>query len=362
MTFRERQNATYRKEPRDRILWQPRLEHWYATNKAQGTLPERYANMSLLEVYDDLNCSVRAYHLFNPALRIIQGDDFRTETIEEPDRITTIWHTSKGDLRSVELRTALAWHRYEMQVKTPDDMRIMEHILRSQRVEFDWELFRRNDELLGDRGAPTMYLPRVNIQRLYIDLMGFEPTLLALHDWPDAVERLIRVIDETDEEILRVVAECPVEHINFGDNVDCDMLPPPLLVKYVMPAYQRRNEVLHAAGKFTHTHFDGKLKTLLPYLRDLGCDGFEALTPLPQGDVSLQEIKDALGDDLLLLDGIPCTDFMPDFPYEELRKRTLEILDLFAPNLILGVSDEPSPPADIEKIRFVSEIVEGYVL
>lgn len=362
MTFRERQNATFRGDPLDRVLWQPRLEHWYRINKAQGTLPERYRNMTDLQVYDDLNCSMRAYHLFNPCLRIIPGDDFKVETFEEPDRTITIWHTSKGTLRQVQQRTSQAYHRVEYPVKTPDDMRIMEHILRSQRVEFDWDAFRRADETLGDRGAPTMYLPRVNIQRLYIDLMGFEPTLLALHDWPDAVERLIRTIDETDEEILRVVAQCPIEHINFGDNVDCDMLPPPLLKKYVLPAYQRRNEILHAAGKFTHAHFDGKFKTLMPYFHDTGCDGFEALTPLPQGDVELEEMKKALGDDLILLDGIPATDFLPEFTYDELEERTLKILDLFAPRLILGVSDEPSPPADIEKIRFVSEIVEGYAL
>ncbi len=34
-------------------------------------------------------------------------------------------------------------------------------------------------------------------------------------------------------------------------------------------------------------------------------DGIEAITPQPQGDVTLEEIKEALSDDMFLLDGIP---------------------------------------------------------
>jgi len=46
-----------------------------------------------------------------------------------------------------------------------------------------------------------------------------------------------------------------------------------------------------------------------------------------------------------------------DYP-DELEELTLKILKMFSPNLILGVSDEVPPSADIEKIRFVSEIVQ----
>ncbi|MEN6301676.1 MAG: hypothetical protein ABFD96_03085, partial [Armatimonadia bacterium] len=64
----------------------------------------------------------------------------------------------------------------------------------------------------------------------------------------------------------------------------------------------------------------------------------------------------------ILIDGIPCTHFMPQHSYEEVADFTKEIIDLFAPNLVLGISDEISPPGDIEKVRLVSEIVEGYAI
>ena len=66
--------------------------------------------------------------------------------------------------------------------------------------------------------------------------------------------------------------------------------------RYVLPAYQRRCELLHAAGKFLHAHWDGDCRPLLKYARDTGLDGIEAITPAPQGDVTLEETKAALGD------------------------------------------------------------------
>jgi len=69
MTFRELNLRIFRREPVDRVLWQPRIEHWYYTLQNDGTLPERYREMSLLEVFDDLGCSVRPYWAFNEAQR-----------------------------------------------------------------------------------------------------------------------------------------------------------------------------------------------------------------------------------------------------------------------------------------------------
>ena len=43
-----------------------------------------------------------------------------------------------------------------------------------------------------------------------------------------------------------------------------------------------------------------------------------------------------------------------------LEKRDRGILDLFAPNLILGISDEISSTGDIERIRLVGKIVDEY--
>ncbi len=45
-------------------------------------------------------------------------------------------------------------------------------------------------------------------------------------------------------------------------------------------------------------------KHYYPLQKTCGLDGIEAITPKPQGDVTLEEVKEALGDDIYLVDGI----------------------------------------------------------
>ena len=134
---------------------------------------------------------------------------------------------------------------------------------------------------------------------------------------------------------------------------------PDLFRRYMLRPYQRRCELLHRAGKFVHAHWDGDCRPLLPYAKDTGLDGIEAVTPIPQGDVTLEETKDALGE-MFLIDGIPAIYFDKTFSEPTLIDCANRCIDLFAPNLILGISDEISSTGDIERIRLVGEVVDDY--
>ena len=62
----------------------------------------------------------------------------------------------------------------------------------------------------------------------------------------------------------------------------------------------------------------------------------------------------------LNLDGIPAVYFDGTFSEDTLREFTKSCIDIFAPNLVLGISDETSSHGDIERIRLVGEIVDDY--
>lgn len=109
-----------------------------------------------------------------------------------------------------------------------------------------------------------------------------------------------------------------------------------------------------------HTHWDGDVKPLLKYAQQTELDGIEATTPKPQGDVSLDEIKAALGDQLFLIDGIPAIYFNTTYDLQTLAQSVERIIHLFSPNLILGISDEISAVADVERVRFVGRMVDAY--
>lgn len=358
MNFRALHTAVFRREPARQVLWQPRIEHWYNINKEQGTLPERYREMSLLDLFDDLGCSVRPYWAFNDSICIEEDPAISVELRIEGPRVTTIEHTPVGDLVTITERAADATHTWKYPVETPADMRTMAWKLERRKIAFDPAHFEKACALIGDRAAPSVYILRVNLARLLIEFMGFEKGLIALYEMPDEAAALLHTVNETDGQLLDVLCECPIEIINFGDNVHQAYCPPPLFTKWVLPEYQRRNELLHAAGKKTYPHWDGECRLLLPFARECGFDGYEAITPVPQGDVTLEEVRDALGD-LILLDGIPCTDFLPDTPIESLLDNTQKCVEYFYPHLILGISDEISPVGDIERVRLVSDLVRN---
>ena len=149
----------------------------------------------------------------------------------------------------------------------------------------------------------------------------------------------------------------PVQLLNLGENIDAHMDPPPIWKNHLLPYYRKRTRQLHAAGKFVFIHIDGAMKPLLPHMQDCPWDAIEAATPLPQGDVTLEEIKESLGD-LILLDGIPAIYFLPSYPVETLIECAKQVVDMFHPRLILGISDEIPPDGDIERVRLVGELVK----
>jgi hypothetical protein len=103
-------------------------------------------------------------------------------------------------------------------------------------------------------------------------------------------------------------------------------------------------------------NIDGAMQRLLADIRRSPFDGIEACTPLPQGDVTIADIQQALGDKVLL-DGIPAVYFLPTFDFADIRACVAELVERFYPRLILGISDELPPDADIERVRQVGEMV-----
>jgi hypothetical protein len=155
-----------------------------------------------------------------------------------------------------------------------------------------------------------------------------------------------------------------VKIINVGENLHEALFSHRYFEQYYLPWYERRMGQLKQAGIFSHLHLDGYFHSLLPYLRHLPFDGLEALTPVPQGDVTLEEMKDAIGDKVLL-DGIPAVLFMDTYSRQELMETTEKVIRLFAPRLVLGVSDEVpegTGPEAMERVRLVAEFCRGYKL
>lgn len=345
------------------VIWQPRIGCWFDDKRFAGEpFPAPYEGLSDADIFRSLGCSTRLYW-FNacfvahedPAVkgryeRLNEWDHFHA--VETPVGTQTAIYRSSPNNKGQ--------HPLKRWIETPDDLRVA--TWRAYRTTWSWSQ-ETYDRLLvewGDLGLPTMFMPRESVQDLYINTMGVERAVFALADWRDEVEEYFRALDDSDERLLEVICASPIEPINFGDNLHASTLSPRLYERYIEPVYHRRCTKLRAAGKWTCAHWDGDTGPLLPYAKRSQLDGIEAITPLPQGDTTLEQVKDALGDEVFLLDGIPAIYFDEQWPLSVLEECTWQLLELFAPKLILGISDELSSHGDIERIRVVGAIVDEF--
>jgi len=273
----------------------------------------------------------------------------------KPSEIVTSYRTPIGNLRKITNNG----HIIEYPIKSLNDIKIMKYILNNTKFQFLDRNYKKAEELLGNNGIPCTFFPRSPYMRLIVDYMGFSKTIIFLKKFPSQIENFMKFIEEWDNDMYENLANSPLKIVNFGENIDSNLSPPPYFEKYLLPYYKKRVKQFHDARKFCHIHIDGSIKDLLPYLSDLPFDGLEALTAKPQGDVSLEEIKDSIGDKILL-DGVPSILFLHQYSIKFVRDYTQKVLDLFSPNLILGVSDELSPNGDITKIEMITDVINSF--
>jgi hypothetical protein len=345
------------------IIWQPRILAWFTERDFQKLpYPERYRGKTPAQVFRDLQCSDRLYH-FNACVAYVEDERvrFSVNAIDETTQ-ELVWDTPVGKQVEIRQGSPTTWYFKTLKhsISTEEDMRIA--IWRNEHATFRWDEdhYQAMMKEVGDLGLPTVFMPRPTVQDLYINTMGVEAGVLAIYDYTDTVEAYFRSLDDLHDRYMDVLCPSPIEIVNFGDNIHAGTLSPSLFEEYVLPTYQRRCERLHRAGKFLHAHWDGDTKSLLRYAQRTGLDGIEAITPVPQGDVTLEEAKAGLGDDMFLLDGIPAILFDEHWPVETLVECAERCIELFAPKLVLGISDEIAYTGDLERVRLVREIVDDY--
>ncbi|MDZ7373734.1 MAG: hypothetical protein ONB23_07160 [candidate division KSB1 bacterium] len=381
MTPREAILRIFRKQPVNQLVWQPRIYYWYYGNGLPNPAPDEYVRRHgppppspieqvqspqvpdefrispMIELYRRLPASPRypqevlGVRLFE----IVYDGTVQIHQQKNGSCVTTTWSTPVGELREVTIH---GYHS-EYLLKSPEDFRVMVYILDHSEFVFWDDAFEIADREFGDLGVVTSFYPRSPLQRLIIEWMGFENVVYALSDYPVQTRALLQAIAEWDDRMYDVLLRSPLQVLNFGENIDANIDPPPYFEEYLEPYYEKRVAQIHAAGKFCHIHIDGALKPLLPIIRRMSFDGIEAATPLPQGDVTLEELREGL-EGKILIDGIPAVLFLPTYPLATFEEFVWKLVEMFWPNLILGISDELPPSGDIRRVKLVSEIAERW--
>ncbi len=360
MTFREMNLRIFRRQPVPHVLFQPRMEPWFAWHQIFDPLPAPYCDMDVRQFYDACDCSMRTFDYYTdlPSPVVVSYDDAVglhewTEGLVK----TRLFATPLGELvERQHLTRDQTWRVVDFAVHGPDDLRTLLWLFDHTHYTFSPEAFRAGSEFIGPRGVPQFWVPKSPYQALAQQWMRLADLVYAIADAPALVGDVMRAIDAAYDPLYEQITACSeVQIVNFGENLHDSLFSPAWFERYLLPWYTARAGQLARASIHTHVHLDGYFRSLLPYLKDLPFDGIEALTPEPQGDVSLEEMAEHMGDKILL-DGIPAVLFLPTYSHEELLATVERIVALFHPRLVLGVSDEVPEGAGPEAIERVKRV------
>lgn len=204
-------------------------------------------------------------------------------TIETPRGILTQEHFLDPTYGSASIRDHF--------IKSPSDYEILLAYLRHSVVEKDLDNFNRACRELGDDGLPLVYVDRTPFQQLWIWWVSIEDLCLHLADCPDLVKPCIDAMIEQQRKIFEIVAETPVDFVDFPDNITAPIIGEKNFRKYCLPLYNELGEMLAEKDIPVFMHMDGDLKPLWQAIGQSAVRGLDSLSPPPDNDTSVADAR-----------------------------------------------------------------------
>ncbi len=390
MTHRERFLAVLERRTPDHIPWVPRLKNWYDAQVLAGTMPERFAGMSLRELERAVGCatSAREGKIFSerpPRSRSLRGvrwafggdgeifhrrydgDVEVVVTRKGPDTLTEyrtpVGAISEQEFISHELEAAAIHGRHvKYLLEGPEDYKVWEYITEHTYYDAAYDEYLAYDKETGDDGLPLVRVGDVPFHCFLLNLAGYNTSYLQFADHTEAVEHMLTVMYQVEKERQwPAMLNSPAILFYHGSHFDSKITPPPYFKKYISPYYQELSALLHAKGKYLAYHADNDNHLLMSLIPEAGFDMGECFATWPMNSLTIGEAYKAwYPTKTIIYGGIPSVAFSLAFTDQEFENYLDTLFKSIVPgdNIILGIADNLMPGHKIERVEMVSRMVQ----
>jgi len=363
ITKRQRFLAAMRREPDDgELVWAPNFDYWLAVNRAQGTLPEKFRDMSRNDIVRAVGATLwnRAYGLelhYDKSVGHIYGE--RKNGVR--------YHEIKTPIGSIyeEFAKTESEHSSEAHIKhfvtDRDSLRVMTYVAEGMEYSANFDASRKAAEETGDDGAVVNAALCVPLIQFAKTDAGYMDAFYLLEDYPGETERLIAAYHKKYVEAVGLLAASPADVVSFGDNMDEVMVSPKLFERYAVGFYQECKNALKGSGKIMEAHWCGRTQHLLPMVPQTGLDVVEAVVTEPMADITLEKALDILDGKVTLQGGIPAVMVCPDAVSRQDFENYIEhVVNKQKGRLgfILGMADNVPPNADFSRVEMIAELIK----
>lgn len=348
--------------PRE-VVWAPDITYWVDGRCASGSgNPHWQTEIGLLELARELG--IMPYFWYGKFWAAEPRYDAHIETLSthSGNRRTITWRTPVGELSAEWTRLEGCWSEAPTRYAVQDerDLEVFLCLLEHRWLEpTNLDDFRRRIDLWAEYdGVPCLGLPRSPLPGFIADWAGVEHGALLALDYPDKLAEILKLMTDQERPVLEAVAELKPPLVHFPDNLSSDNLAT-FFDAHMAERYRQRLKFLHAAGVRCAVHLDGTVRGLLSRLAAVGFDAIEALTPMPAGDVAVNEMRAvASHDGVLLWGGVPGPMFVPPFTWNDVRRHVETLLASWGDGrFVLGVGDQVPPDGDLDFVRKISDLI-----
>jgi hypothetical protein len=176
-------------------------------------------------------------------------------------------------------------------LETPEDYRVMTHIVKNTIVLPDLENFRAKESELPSYAVAWSMIGRTPLQEILVDYVGLEKFSLHLFDYEEEVRELYDALLTNFRQKVMIAAQSPGKFVSNLENFTAETLGPKRYAEFLLPVYEECFPILHDAGKIIGTHYDGRTKSCRDLIARAPIDVIESLTTPPEGDQALAECR-----------------------------------------------------------------------
>ena len=347
MTNRDRLLAAIRGEPTDSLPWAPRMDLWLIALRERHALSDRFAQANTTDIADELHVACHAvradYTLPRPPeallLRGLGVDNhpdypYRVELDGLPydfqykdDQFRTAIRTNAGDV-FLHLQHTREMAREGISlpfvksyaIRSPDDLEAIGQIFDHLKVIPTPEAYAGFRKRIGEPGLAVAsgMIAASPMHLILHDLVAMDQFFYLYADVREALYRLCARMEPFFEAVLDALVECEAEVVLWGANYDQNLTWPPFFKDEIVPWLQRASARVHAAGMGSKVTVWGGIPAVCLLDSSMNNEAFEH---------HLDELFESLGS---------------------------------GERLILGVSDNVPPDADLTRLERIKERVKAF--
>ena len=396
MNHRDKIMAVFRGETVDAMPWVPRIDLWHNAKVLTGTLPQRFAGMSVEEIHRSLGWPL---HKFIPEFQKparpednyhqgigifdLKEVPFRVEFPADVDIRVNLEHDEKEEMTHVEYHTpvgmvsvrhgltaemkkagaSIAWVK-EHAIKGPEDYAPLAHIFGNMAVKPAYARYNAWRDFIAGDGVAVAFAaglgctsPLHYIQKTFLDATEF---YLHHHDHPQKMAALCEALAGYYEKIIEVLAGSGADAVAWSANVDDMITYPSLYQEYFLPWCHKASDRLRPEGIIMVIHPDGENQGLMDLVAASRMDVADAVTPWPMTKVRIGDYYDhwCRPGHLTIHGGIPEMLLLEESStWEELESYMDDFFQAVAPghHFVASIGDTTPPNADFSRLEYIGE-------